>query len=37
MQIQHEQVDGIPMRGRYVAQLGREGELELLTAIQVYA
>jgi hypothetical protein len=37
MQIQHEQVDGIRRAVVYVAQLGREGELELLTAIQVYA
>jgi hypothetical protein len=37
IQIQHEQVDGIPTAVVYAAQLGREGELKLLTAIQVYA
>jgi hypothetical protein len=37
MQIQHEQVDGISTRGRFRGQLGREDELELLTAIQVCA
>jgi hypothetical protein len=37
IQIQHEEVDGIRRAVVCVAQLGREGELELLTAIQVYA
>jgi hypothetical protein len=37
MQIQHEQVDGIRRAVVYVSQLGCEGELELLSAIQMYA
>jgi hypothetical protein len=37
MQIQHEQVDGISPRGRLRGQLGREDEMELLTAIHVCA